>query len=261
MWAHMYKTKYYTHDDFVIFMAEYEEELFAILPLAKRENWKKAFEFLYGYFKDHNIKFQLRGVTKEFAAFLQEQYPEQFQYILERSTFDYVYLAEDLKNLKGKKYHKKRNHINSFLTHYEGLYEYKALKKENLNDCLVFLDHWNANKEDHIMLDYERTAIEKVFDHYDQLNIRVGAIYIGGKIEAFTFADYLKPDMAVIHVEKANPEIRGLYAFINQAFLKNAFPDVTFVNREEDLGIEGLRRAKLSYNPIEFIEKYTVIER
>ena len=86
-------------------------------------------------------------------------------------------------------------------------------------------------------------------------------IYIDNNLEAFTFGELLNPDTVVVHVEKANPEIRGLYTAINKLFLENEFPSVEFVNREEDLGIEGLRQAKLSYKPIKLVEKYTLIEK
>ena len=91
--------------------------------------------------------------------------------------------------------------------------------------------------------------------------MKVFGIYVDGALEAFSIGEKLKPNMALIHIEKANPEIRGLYPYINQKFLVDEFPDVEFVNREEDLGIEGLRKAKLSYHPVRFAEKYTVREK
>ena len=90
--------------------------------------------------------------------------------------------------------------------------------------------------------------------------LKIAGIFIDGNLEAFTMGEYLNPNMALIHIEKANPSIRGLYPYINQQFLVNEFSDVEFVNREEDLGIEGLRKAKLSYHPVKFVEKYTVRE-
>nr|MBP9500495.1 DUF2156 domain-containing protein [Acetoanaerobium sp.] len=105
-------------------------------------------------------------------------------------------------------------------------------------------------------------AVEKVFKNYPKLTeTKVGGIYIDNNLEAFTFGELLNPDTVVVHVEKANPEIRGLYTAINKLFLENEFPDVEFVNREEDLGLEGLRQAKLSYKPIKLVEKYTLIEK
>jgi len=90
--------------------------------------------------------------------------------------------------------------------------------------------------------------------------VRTSGIYIDGRLEAFTMGELLNKNMALVHIEKANPDIRGLYPYINQQFVLNEFKNVEFVNREEDLGIEGLRKAKLSYHPCRFVEKYTVKE-
>ena len=104
--------------------------------------------------------------------------------------------------------------------------------------------------------------MEKVFRNQSRLKeTKVGGIYIDEKLEAFTFGEMLNDDTVVVHVEKANPEIRGLYVAINKLFLENEFPNVEFVNREEDLGLEGLRKAKLSYKPIKLVEKYTLIAK
>ncbi|RDC49395.1 DUF2156 domain-containing protein, partial [Acinetobacter sp. RIT592] len=104
---------------------------------------------------------------------------------------------------------------------------------------------------------------KRIFKNYEKLKdtLKISGIYIDSKLEAFSIGEMLNDNMAVIHVEKANADIRGLYPYINQQFLLNEFSDVEFVNREEDLGIEGLRKAKLSYHPVKFAEKYTVIEK
>ena len=111
-------------------------------------------------------------------------------------------------------------------------------------------------------MDEELIGINKVFNDYEILKdkVKIAGIYIDNKLEAFTIGELLNPNMALIHIEKANPDIRGLYPFINQQFLVNEFSEVEFVNREEDLGIPGLRKAKLSYHPIRFVEKFTVKE-
>ena len=108
----------------------------------------------------------------------------------------------------------------------------------------------------------ELIGIKKLFANFDIIKdrLKIAGIFIDGKLEAFTMGEYINPNMALIHIEKANPMIRGLYPYINKQFLVNEFSDVEFVNREEDLGIEGLRKAKLSYHPVKFIEKYTVRE-
>ncbi|CEK31076.1 Uncharacterized conserved protein [[Clostridium] sordellii] len=266
MWRDMYKTSYYIEDDFAIIVGEYEGDRFSVLPLAKKDKIHKAIAFMINYFKNEDHRIYLRAVTKEVVELLQKDYPGRFEYIEERDYFDYVYDAESLRTLKGRKNQKKRNHLNYFIKEYEGRVEYKKLDKENFDDCITLLKAWTVNKEENgdkeEGIDDEFVAIKKIFDHYDVLreDVKISGIYIDNKLEAFTIGEKINEHMAVIHIEKANPEIRGLYPYINQQFLVNEFPDVELVNREEDLGLEGLRKAKLSYHPCKFVEKYTVTE-
>lgn len=264
MWQHVYKTGYYIEDDFAVLVGEYEGNSFSILPLATKERLPEVIDFVIDYFKNINKKVYLRGITKEIIDVLNEIHPGKFEYIEERDLFDYIYDAESLRTLAGRKNQKKRNHINYFLKEYDGRFEYKLLDKENFDECLKLMKDWTINKEEHDSfdegMDDELVAIKKIFNNYDILKdrVKVFGIYIDGKLEAFSIGEFLNKNMALIHIEKANPEIRGLYPLINQQFLVKEFADVEFVNREEDLGIEGLRKAKLSYHPCRFVEKYTV---
>ncbi|RDY23990.1 DUF2156 domain-containing protein [Romboutsia maritimum] len=266
MWQHAYKTGYYIGDDFAIIVGEYEGDSFSILPLAYKDKLDEVIDFVLNCFENKNKKVYFRGITKEVVDILKEKYPSRFEYIQERDLFDYIYEAEGLRTLAGRKNQKKRNHINSFLKEYEGRYKYTLLNKENFDECLEIVKDWTNNKEEqndfNEGMDDEFLAINKIFNDYDELKdkIKIAGIYIDEKLEAFTIGEYLNKNMALIHIEKANPDIRGLYPFINQQFLQNEFSDVDFVNREEDLGIEGLRKAKLSYHPCKFVEKYTIRE-
>ena len=266
MWQHLYKTGYYIGDGFAVLVGEYEGDTFSILPLAKKEKLHDVIDFVFNYFKNENKKLYFRGVTQEVVDYLKENYNDKFEYIEERDLFDYVYDAESMRTLGGRKNQKKRNHINYFLKEYEGRFEYRLLDKEDFNSCLELVKKWANNKEEHNEydenMDEELIGIKKIFNNYDILkdNIKIGGIFIDNQLEAFTIGELLNPNMALIHIEKANPDIRGLYPFINQQFLVNEFSQVEFVNREEDLGIPGLRKAKLSYHPIRFVEKYTVKE-
>ncbi len=266
MWRHTYKTSYYIGDEFAIIVGEYEGDRFSVLPLAKKDKIHKALDFMIDYFKTEDHQIYLRAVTKEVVELLQKDYPGKFKYIEERDYFDYVYDAESLRTLAGRKNQKKRNHINYFLKEYEGRFEYKKLEEKDFDQCIELLKAWANNKAEHgdtdDGIDDEFIGVKKIFDNYDVLkqDVKIAGIYIDSKLEAFTIGENINENMAVIHIEKANPEIRGLYPYINQQFLVHEFKDVEFVNREEDLGIEGLRKAKLSYHPCKFVEKYTVME-
>lgn len=266
MWQHVYKTGYYIGDDFAVIVGEYEGDSFSILPLATREKLPKVIDFVIDYFEKSNKKIYLRGITSEVVELLKEKYPNKFEYIEERDLFDYIYDAESLRTLAGRKNQKKRNHINYFIKEYEERFEYKLLGKENFDECLDLMKDWTSNKEENDEfdegMDDELLGIKKIFDDFEVLKdkVKIAGIYVDNKLEAFTIGELLNNNMALVHIEKANPNIRGLYPYINQQFIVNEFENVDFVNREEDLGIEGLRKAKLSYHPCKFVEKYTVRE-
>ena len=266
LWQHVYKTRYYIGEDFAVIMAENEGNTFSILPLATKERLPEVIDFVVKYFTKEGKKVCFRGVTKEVVQVLNENYPEQFEYTEERDLFDYVYDGESLRTLAGKKNQKKRNHLNYFLKEFEGRYEYKLLNEENFDECLELLKEWTLKKEENDEHDEGRDdeyiGIKKIFKDYELLKdkLKIAGVYVDNKLEAFTIGELINPNMALVHIEKANPNIRGLYQYINQQFILNEFPEVEFVNREEDLGIPGLRKAKLSYHPVRFVEKYTVRE-
>lgn len=263
MWKDLYNTKYYVEEDFAIVAGEYENKGFIILPLAKKENMNKAFDFIIKNFERQNKQIHLKAINKEVVEYLQSVYGNRFEYIEERNNFDYIYDGESLRTLSGRKNQKKRNHLNSFVKEYGDRVEYKKLEEADFDECINLLKEWSKDKEESIELDSEFKAIKRIFKNYEKLKdtLKISGIYIDSKLEAFSIGEMLNDNMAVIHVEKANADIRGLYPYINQQFLLNEFSDVEFVNREEDLGIEGLRKAKLSYHPVKFAEKYTVIEK
>lgn len=263
MWKDLYNTKYYVEDDFAIVAGEYENKGFIILPLAKKENMNKAFDFIIKNFEKQHKQIHLKAINKEVVEYLQSVYGDRFEYIEERNNFDYIYDGESLRTLAGRKNQKKRNHLNSFVKEYGDRVEYKKLEEAEFDECINLLKEWSKDKDESIELDSEFKAIKRIFKNYEKLKdtLKISGIYIDSKLEAFSIGEMLNDNMAVIHVEKANADIRGLYPYINQQFLLNEFSDVEFVNREEDLGIEGLRKAKLSYHPVKFAEKYTVIEK
>ena len=206
-----------------------------------------------------------KNLTAEEAVdYLKLRESEDFTVTEQEDLKDYLYDGEALRRLSGKKLHKKKNHLNAFLKEYEGRYEYRRLCCSDRGDVWTFLDKWREQKgddvEDH--LDYEVAGIHEILKNCSFLNVRMSGVYIDGQLEAFTIGSYNPlEDMAIIHIEKANPEIRGLYQFINQQFLIHEFPDVKLVNREDDLGQEGLRRAKMSYNPCGFARKYLIEQK
>ena len=164
-----------------------------------------------------------------------------------------------------EKYNKKKNHYNAFCREYEGRYEFKLLDSTHHDEIMDYLENWKQHKEhteEKEFIDFEAIGIKYLLEHENVFDYKIGSVYIDDKLEAFTIGNYYKQeDMVYIPVEKANPNIRGLYTFICSEFLKVAFPNAAKENREDDMGLEGLRKSKLSYNPIYMVEKYTIIQK
>jgi uncharacterized protein len=175
-----------------------------------------------------------------------------------RDHFDYVYRTDDLINLAGGKYHAQRNHINSLARSYRCRYE--PLGEKYLSACLYLCARWCQVKrcECDFSLLGEWEAITAALANYQALELEGGVIIINDRVEAFTCGELLNKDTAVIHLEKASPEMRGLYAVINQQFCRQVWAEVDFVNREQDLGEPGLRTAKMSYHPHHLVEKFRI---
>ena len=184
---------------------------------------------------------------------------DKFKVIRDNDNDDYVYRIEDLIHLSGRKYHHKKNKVNKFMKKWK--YEYKPLSGGIIEEILELQEHWCELREcnlDSSLID-ENAAIYEALKNYKNLNFSGGAVYTNNKLEAFSLGERLNNNTTVVHFEKANPEIDGLYAVINQMCCKNAWPDRLYVNREQDLGIDGLRRAKQSYHPYMMIHKNILI--
>lgn len=175
-----------------------------------------------------------------------------------RDHFDYVYRSEDLIKLAGRKYHSKRNHIHQFEQTYS--FVYSPLSGKLVEPCLALAENWceyHRCEEDLNLLD-EWEAVRQALNHFESLKIEGGVILINNKVEAFALGELLNQQTAVVHVEKANPEIPGLYSLINQQFCEKLWSNIPYINREQDLGEPGLRKAKLSYFPEHMVEKFKI---
>ncbi len=174
----------------------------------------------------------------------------------DRDNEDYLYKVSDLSLLEGRKYSKKRNHIKNCLNEYNCTYE--NISSSLVNECLTLQDNWCNIKGCDINpgLYYENFAIQDAFKYYDTFALIGGAIRVNGVIQAFAIGERLNNDTAVCHFEKANNEINGINQLITHWFAKYSLNDFIYVNREQDLGNSGLRKAKLSYYPVQMINKF-----
>ena len=174
------------------------------------------------------------------------------------SVSDYIYTSEKLIHLKGKKLQSKRNHINRFMRENEWKYKTLTGNPELVRECKSMLDKWMAiNSEDKDpSIDYDDFATKIMLENFEYLNLKGGLICVNNEIAAFSIGEVLTKDTVVVHVEKAFTSIHGAYTIMNQQFVINEAADFLYINREEDMGVENLRKAKLSYQPDILLEKY-----
>ena len=260
MWQHYANVKYYMENGIVYSLfLKGNGEFSSFMPYGKNRNTIESVDKIYDLLSKLNSPVEINLCTDDFVDFLINSNKYNVNVTECRNSFDYVYKTQDLINLSGRKYHSKKNHINSFKKKYE--YEYCTYDASMKEECLLFCE--NVLKQHYMMDDSgfqtEFHSIKKTLEHLDVLNLKCGLLILENNIIALTVGERLNDDYALIHIEKADYKYRGAYSVINNLFLKNEFYDTKFVNREEDMGIEGLRIAKQSYHPCEMIKKYKVI--
>lgn len=196
-----------------------------------------------------------RGITPVLQEKLEQCYPAHWEYTEDRDYFDYIYTRQDLASLKGKNYQPKRNHVNKFRKSYKCSYE--PLTPSAIPECLDFEATW-CIKHGYIENDNirnERRSLTTAFKYWKELDLTGYIIRIEGKIVAFTFGNPINHNTFGVHYEKADVSKAGAYSAINQ-YLADSLPEqYIYLNREEDLGIPGLRQAKQSYHPIQLLKK------
>lgn len=264
MWRDLYNILWAIENDVLFVFASNDKTFSAWQPFGAPDKMQDSIAKILSIAKDlqGDKDFQFNFLEKNFVEELKKYPAAKFETGFNAAYTDYVYNAEDLINLSGRKFHGKKNHLNQFYKDYP-IAEYSPITPEIIPQCLELLDLWyeiQLNDPELLPLREnlacEKNAIHEIFNDFNYFGIKGGAILFGNKVAAFTFGEMLNSDTAVIHVEKAAPEIRGAFTAINQNFAANEWANVTFINREEDMGIEGLRRAKESYRPVKMIEKF-----
>lgn len=264
IWRELYHVQFAVSEgQSILWKLEHNGEISSAMPSCPAGDLSRSFEELVSYFNQElriPLKIGLADEEAVLALGLKEQ-TDRFVVTEQEDLKDYLYEGDALRTLSGKKLHKKKNNLNAFKREYEGRYEYRPLCCSDRDAVWEFLANWREAKGDDVEehLDYEVEGIHAILRNCSNMPIRMGSVFVDEKLEAFTIGSFNPyENMAVIHIEKANPLMRGLYQYINQQFLLCEFPDAALINREDDLGIEGLRKAKMSYQPIGFARKYLV---
>ena len=261
-WRFFFETELAFHNGWLLFRFKAAGHL-AYLPPIGDGDWNDILLEMMADATAYGDEFRLMGVCRHSLDRLNVTMPNCFEYVVDRSYTDYVYKRETLANLAGKKLQPKRNHINRFERLYPD-YEYQPLSAELFDECLGLVARWNEKKQDlggRLSVEDERQALEFAFNNWNELCGIGGVLKVGGKIVAFTYGAPVNYDTFDVCVEKADIDYEGAFTMINREFARHLPERFVYVNREEDLGIEGLRKAKLSYQPEWLLDKYTVTKK
>jgi hypothetical protein len=231
----------------LVISGRYREKTFFYLPccfpsLEQFDELMQRFDYMRHFSesqaRQHRIELEARGyLVRE-----------------DRDSFDYLYDREALANLSGRAYHKKRNLVNGFVSTYSC--EQRPFNRSRVPDALAVLDEWRATKG----VDGDYAAARDALEHFDVLGLRGAVYYIGREPVGWCLGEPLaKGRMFAVHFEKACDRFKGIYQFVNQAFAQSLPKHYQHINREQDLGDLGLRQAKMTYRPVGFVKKYSVV--
>lgn len=259
-WRAVYNVKVARMNDFLV--VQCTKPIYIYSYPAGSGDIKLVIEAMIQDAKDRNVPFLMNCILNENKALLEEIMPGVFDFTAERDVYDYIYTSESLATLAGKKLHGKRNHINNFIATYPN-WKYEAITKDNIDECMIMNSKWCDlyGCQDDESLRLEGCAVKSAFDNFQQLDLVGGLLRAEDDIVAFTIGRPLNSDTFIVHIEKAYHDIQGAYPMINQQFILNNAMNFTYVNREDDTGAEGLRKAKLSYRPEILLEKYSAVLR
>ena len=262
----LWKERYYTEvcrlDDCLLLRGiDDENNTYYMFPMGKKVDVRCAISALRADAESRGDRLMIYCAENWQCDQLRETFPGEFAFAPQRGDYDYIYRSEDLINLSGKKYHAKRNHISKFMRSYPD-WRYEDIGSGNAMECMEFAGRLleeavaGQSEEEARELCMENTAIAKALRRFDTLGMVGGLIRVGGRIVAMTIGEPLNPRVFVTHFEKADTACDGAYSMINHAFAVNRLSGYEYINREEDMDKEGLRKAKLSYYPAILLEKF-----
>lgn len=254
-WRRLSNSKIAFYKNFYITCAsDTDDDIPVFLFPSGEGDYREVFDEMKKYAGSIGKPLRVSGVTQNTLRILNSLYSGQFTVEYDRDNSDYIYNSADLINLSGRKYHQKRNHL-AKINQYN--WNFSVMTESDFDECIAFsaVNYNIKNGIDDFSSVAEQFAINTFFNHFSEMKLFGGIIRIDGKIKAFSIGERLNSNTVCVHIEKADTSYQGIYPAINNQFCKAFAENFRYVNREEDLGIEGLRKSKLSYNPAYILEK------
>lgn len=257
MWG---KQRYAVESDHIVLFSQYYKRSVYPFPVGTGDK-KAVLDAVMADARERGLECRITGITESDKELMESLYPDKFEYHRDRDFFDYVYAVEDLAQLKGRKYHGKKNHFNKFLAMHPD-YKTETINDKNISKVHDMVERWYKDRieelpeSDFIM---EQKAIEKAFKNYKDLGMEGIILTDNNEVLAMTMGSTLSHNTFDVNFEKALSGVDGAYAAINREFavyITETHPEIEFLNREDDMGLEGLRKAKKSYHPHHMVEKW-----
>ena len=254
-WQFLYHTEYAVVEGFLVLRFVADGHVTYMKPIGKGD-LRHVLELLRADARSLGDTLRVACVCPCAQALMNESMPEAFTFEINRDKSDYLYLREKLVTLAGKKLQPKRNHVSKFKRTYPN-YEYRPLTADLVPDCIRLGEEWCRTTDSGMQhaMEAEQHMIAYALQHLDELHIIGGTLFVEDKMVAFTFGARINAEAFDVCVEKADTTYEGAYAMINNEFVSRLPEDIVYINREEDLGLEGLRKAKLSYQPDLILDK------
>ncbi len=260
IWRDVYDTKVaFTGDGLCVVRFDKVVEAY-LFPFGEGKNLKQTLDDMQADSASLGRRFMVIAASADDRDTVNALYPGRFSEHTSRDFAEYVYNSEDLIELRGKKYHGKRNHISRFMQEYPD-YAFAEIDADNIGAVRAMNERWYEE----LMAEYgdeslaeERVASQSAFDHFFELGFQGGLITVNGEVAAFAMGEPINPQTFCVHIEKARYDVNGAYTVINRDFAAHFCKDYRYINREDDVGDEGLRRAKLSYYPAVLTDKFVV---
>lgn len=269
MWRRSYNTRFQIIHNMLCMVSNaksYVPFAFCPIPLGEfqPEDFINAVSEIKKYFDEQGWKLFFGRVEERMVDLFKKYLDAKITVKKDEASSDYIYRTEALATLSGKKLSSKRNHINRFFREYVD-FEYVEISREYVDECKSIFEAWCEKNEANDACDCddpancEKWACFQLLDNWDRFSGLKGAlIQVNGRFEAFTIGEMLNDDTAVIHIEKGNVDIHGIYTLINREFIQRSCAHTKYINREEDMGKEGLRKAKMSYKPTGRVYKFNI---
>ena len=246
-------------DGHIVMFSQFDRRSVYPFPLGSGDK-KAVIDAIIADARERGIPCRITGLRASDRQMLEELYPDMFRFHCDAASFDYVYSIDDLADLVGKRYHRKRNHLKHFYGAYPD-YTVEPISENNISAVKAMVERWyeeRINQDPDGDYHMERAALDKALGHYAELGMDGLVLMGGGVVLAITLGSRLSSDTFDVQFEKARADVDGAYPAINREFAKyirDKYPEIRFLDREEDMGLEGLRRAKQSYYPHHMVEK------